>query len=918
MPRSIQSSHYSSSYGGSQSSSLAGRSISPGQEDDYEGDKAFGNGIMGVMYTVCKEKDKPSVVFMAFRLLADWLQLWMLVVNPAWFNIPRPALWWQILYFISLNDFISARGNTFYLACFYLLVFGLLMSVVVSLWVGASFQNNRFEYVWPIVFLRIFGKIFYQILDIMSVSLFLIALDCQYFAVPDEQRGINAELGVACWAMPHLIHAGVAVLALILFLVLASLFCMGEMELSFTTKNPLAIMHTGVEMRTFGLRMTMAFVAVFVNSLKWQSAAQLALTSYLVWLLWFWQPQMTGWVNHFRTGTYLSVWWTTLLFLLLAFGIGVDLSDDHATLRHQARLTTVMWATFFPVGLLGALASWLRLRYFHRTVLQRFRGKTSLDKPWEVYEVTDSRQVEILARCCRVWVDRDTLDPEAVLLAETVLKCGIAQRPKDPFMIVLISSFLIDVQSSYQSGYSQLQVAKRLDLNFLMRFAIFSREQQHTQRSGMSGQADDLVSYVEYTRNHALALRVHREALNSMRTVWEILLHAHVRFQTLAEAISRMDAAIKAADRVYKSVLARHLGHIQMVRLYAKFLEHVKHDPWGAAKWFAEAEKLESVEEDQKNQDAIDGLDVSDPELRAAMMSAGPLGGTGANPRCVIIINAQGQIQMTNRALLDVFGYTKAEIREKNVGLLMPPSTAAAHNTYLRNYITSGQPKILNQATEQLAMTKDRRLLPVSLMVTKISGIAEDSSFLGILEPIAPAPDTATIWVSLDGGILGVDAQFTDWFAFTSGEVHGWALSRLVTKQSKALQQCMMRARASLHSRHFLTSAQADSSMSVAKMAAAEGSAHNPSLPLGTGSVVRNVPSNHMFQLHSAPSVLSPQRPPLPMHSAPSLLCQAGNKCSAEAQTGPLTGGGVLPVRITSHTHGMGAHHLHYCLTPVT
>ncbi|GFH28797.1 tiny macrocysts protein B, partial [Haematococcus lacustris] len=48
-------------------------------EDDYEGDKVFGNGVMGVMYTVCKEKDKPSVLFMAFRLLADWLQLWMLV-----------------------------------------------------------------------------------------------------------------------------------------------------------------------------------------------------------------------------------------------------------------------------------------------------------------------------------------------------------------------------------------------------------------------------------------------------------------------------------------------------------------------------------------------------------------------------------------------------------------------------------------------------------------------------------------------------------------------------------------------------------------------------------------------------------------------------------------------------------------------
>jgi hypothetical protein len=29
------------------------------------------------------------------------------------------------------------------------------------------------------------------------------------------------------------------------------------------------------------------------------------------------------------------------------------------------------------------------------------------------------------------------------------------------------------------------------------------------------------------------------------------------------------------------------LLHHHAVRLYAKFLEHVKHDPWAAAKWFA-------------------------------------------------------------------------------------------------------------------------------------------------------------------------------------------------------------------------------------------------------------------------------------------------------------------------------------------
>jgi hypothetical protein len=122
-----------------------------------------------------------------------------------------------------------------------------------------------------------------------------------------------------------------------------------------------------------------------------------------------------------------------------------------------------------------------------------------------LFEFSDSRFVEVLARCCRVWLDKRTLDPDAIKLAETVIQAGISQLPKDPFMVILHSSFLMDVQSSYQTGYTQLQVAKKLDTNLITRFAIFSREQQHTQRSAVDGpgnRAADLVSYVEFQRSY--------------------------------------------------------------------------------------------------------------------------------------------------------------------------------------------------------------------------------------------------------------------------------------------------------------------------------------------------------------------------------------------------------------------------------
>ncbi len=55
----------------------------------------------------------------------------------------------------------------------------------------------------------------------------------------------------------------------------------------------------------------------------------------------------------------------------------MDLSDDSATYSWAQRWTTVMWATFVPAGLLGALASYLRLRYFSHSVLSRFRQVSS-------------------------------------------------------------------------------------------------------------------------------------------------------------------------------------------------------------------------------------------------------------------------------------------------------------------------------------------------------------------------------------------------------------------------------------------------------------------------------------------------------------------------------------------------------------
>jgi hypothetical protein len=109
----------------------------------------------------------------------------------------------------------------------------------------------------------------------------------------------------------------------------------------------------------------------------------------------------------------------------------------------------------------------------------------------------------------------------------------------------------------------------------------------------------------------------------------------------------------------------------------------------------------------------------------------------------------------------------------------------------------------MGRTTEQVAVHKERYLVPLQLNVSKLSGVGEDTLFIGILEvspgsalqglavkprhlpvkagscfmpclqpcclqQLMPEPDTATIWVLRDGTILSAGPVFTDWFAYTA------------------------------------------------------------------------------------------------------------------------------------------------------
>ncbi len=102
----------------------------------------------------------------------------------------------------------------------------------------------------------------------------------------------------------------------------------------------------------------------------------------------------------------------------------------------------------------------------------------------------------------------------------------------------------------------------------------------------------------------------------------------------------------------------------------------------------------------------------------------------------MITIDTSGNILSYNRACKHIFGYSTEEAVGQNVKLLMPDPDHSAHDSYLHNYLRTGQKMIIGVGREVRGRRKDGSTFPLHLSVSEVrvggivlfSGIVRDIS----------------------------------------------------------------------------------------------------------------------------------------------------------------------------------------------
>ncbi len=170
-----------------------------------------------------------------------------------------------------------------------------------------------------------------------------------------------------------------------------------------------------------------------------------------------------------------------------------------------------------------------------------------------------------------------------------------------------------------------------------------------------------------------------------------------------------------------------------------------------------------------------------------------------ASTNGIITINEKGIIETFNPAAENIFGFTENEILGKSVTIIIPDEHAVKHDTYISNYLKTGEKKVIDKRIENFGKHKNGNLIPLEIGISEVNlknyrlftAIVNDiSERKKVEQALKEAEEKSRLFLeSASDGIFGCDTEGNASFinpaalemlGFTEEEVVGKNIHELI------------------------------------------------------------------------------------------------------------------------------------------
>lgn len=179
-----------------------------------------------------------------------------------------------------------------------------------------------------------------------------------------------------------------------------------------------------------------------------------------------------------------------------------------------------------------------------------------------------------------------------------------------------------------------------------------------------------------------------------------------------------------------------------------------------------------------------------DPSFRVFMEAA---------PDAIVVVNRRGQMVLINALVEKMFGFTREEMLNANVEMLMPEQLRHLHVQHRTNYFRDPKTRSMGEDMNLTGRRKDGRVFPIEVSLSPLNvknqdlviSIIRDTSprqqleakFRGLLES---APDGIVV-VGPDAKIVVVNSQLERMFGYSREELLGQTVEILVPEKYKSV-----------------------------------------------------------------------------------------------------------------------------------